>query len=114
MKFFDVRWVLPKADALVISTITGMHNDGRYLRIGAADQTRTGPKSLEGFCATTTPQPHECFLNVSGTSLQAEIVCLSLGPLQSSYASPSKLYVKMEFCQHSDGQSVAQNSGQAS
>ena len=25
---------------------------------GAADQTRTGPKSLEGSCATTTPQPH--------------------------------------------------------
>ena len=24
---------------------------------GAADQTRTGPKSLEGSCATTTPQP---------------------------------------------------------
>ena len=25
---------------------------------GAADQVRTGPKSLEGSCATTTPQPH--------------------------------------------------------
>ena len=24
---------------------------------GAADQVRTGPKSLEGSCATTTPQP---------------------------------------------------------
>ena len=26
---------------------------------GAADQARTGPKSLEGSCATTTPQPHQ-------------------------------------------------------
>ena len=25
--------------------------------IGAADQVRTGPKSLEGSCATATPQP---------------------------------------------------------
>ena len=30
--------------------------------IGAADQTRTGPKSLEGSCATTTPQPHASVL----------------------------------------------------
>ena len=31
--------------------------------IGAADQTRTGPKSLEGSCATTTPQPRAGVLN---------------------------------------------------
>ena len=30
---------------------------GYYRNFGAADQVRTGPKSLEGSCATTTPQP---------------------------------------------------------
>ena len=31
---------------------------GYNRNFGAADQVRTGPKSLEGSCATTTPQPH--------------------------------------------------------
>ena len=31
---------------------------GYRRNFGAADQVRTGPKSLEGSCATTTPQPH--------------------------------------------------------
>ena len=37
---------------------------------GAADQTRTGPKSLEGSCATTTPQPHRFaqFMPASGVA----------------------------------------------
>ncbi len=30
---------------------------GYHRNFGAADQVRTGPKSLEGSCATTTPQP---------------------------------------------------------
>ena len=30
---------------------------GYNRNFGAADQVRTGPKSLEGSCATTTPQP---------------------------------------------------------
>ena len=53
-----VTMALPKGTGGIASVGEEEGGEACVWDTGAADQTRTGPKSLEGSCAITTPQPH--------------------------------------------------------